>query len=114
MTNESKTENPEVQAVQKEIDTTITAIENQEVKVENAQTPAQEEKETSKLDSLIAKFDSLTDRLDKIDQRLAEPTVPAPPAKAEAPALPPVASETSEGATTEESGPPRKRRMGAW
>lgn len=114
MGTEVNPETPEVKAVQKEIDQTVTAIEKQEAKVENAPTPAAEDKESSKLDSLIEKFDGLIARMEKIDQRLAEPTVPAPPAKAETPALPPVASETPAEASPEGTEPPRKRRLGAW
>lgn len=108
------TQNPEVKKVEGEIDETIAAIDKQEEKVENASTPAEEEKATETLNKLLAKFDALTERLNGIDAKLAEPTVPAPPAK-ETPA-PRAATEGDPvvPATEGEDAKPKKRRLGVW
>lgn len=107
-------ENPEVEKVQNQIDATIDKIEKQEVKVEKADSPAEAQKETDVLNQLIQKFDALTGRLDAIDKRLAEPTVPAPAAKEEAPPETPKTDAPAEGASDEPEARPKKRRLGAW
>jgi predicted nucleic acid-binding Zn-ribbon protein len=104
--------NSETEAVESQISETVEKIERQEERVENASTPAEANKEQAKLDSLIERFDSLVARLDRIDERLAEPTVPAPPAKQEVKTEETTAVEETPAGTTDE--PPRKRRLGAW
>lgn len=114
MTTPSAPGNPEVEKVQAEIETVIEKVEVQEAKVENASTPKEAEKESDILKALHEKFDALNVRLNGIDKRLAEPTVPAPPAKEAAPVFDKTEPDTVERQAVAEGAKPRKRRLGAW
>jgi hypothetical protein len=114
MTTPADSPSPEVKEVQKEIDATIQAVDKQEIVVEKAEGTPKEKEEQDKYAALLAKFDTLTERLNAIDSRLAEPTVPAPPAKEAAPVVDNGATPVVEETVTTDGGKPKKRRLGAW
>lgn len=114
MTTSTDPGNAETGKVQKEIQETIVEVEKQEVAVEKAEGTPKEKEEQDKYIALLAKFDALTGRLDAIDSRLAEPTVPAPPAKEAAPTVDNGEVTVVEAPPSDDSGKPKKRRLGAW